>query len=222
MTHRTDRGIRVGSPNEPNKIQAPDLIRRVASRLGLLQPHVLPSLAEQLQAVMVVDDLTLRPAPDRKPFAARFYPASGAGFFPNVFLVNPAANQKLVRMDHARLSSDVTGSTYLGLQVASALPATSANWTAQCVDTDAAGIPLASTCSPVVSRVADAVNYADGGFAPFDHFMTLAFTMNPIDLRGVVIMPGFMLVITHGAAASTLRGSVWFTEEDIPPSSARG
>lgn len=43
---------------EHNLIQAPELLRRLARRLGLRQAHVSPTLNEGVQAVILVDDVT--------------------------------------------------------------------------------------------------------------------------------------------------------------------
>lgn len=49
-------------PAEHNLIQRPELIRDLASRLGLRQAHVTPTLQEGVQAVVLIDDLTRTPS----------------------------------------------------------------------------------------------------------------------------------------------------------------
>lgn len=81
MGLRTWRGRATPPPKPPhppehNLIQRPELIRALANRLGLKQPHVLPAMNEGVQAVVVLDTL---PAPqaDQARIAARGNIAGG-------------------------------------------------------------------------------------------------------------------------------------------------
>lgn len=45
-----------------NVIQAPEIIRRLRNRLGLVQAHITPTLNEGVQAVVLLDDMSREPA----------------------------------------------------------------------------------------------------------------------------------------------------------------
>lgn len=45
-------------PRDPNLIQNPELIRRLATSVGMRTAHITPSLSPTVQAVIVADDLT--------------------------------------------------------------------------------------------------------------------------------------------------------------------
>jgi len=56
-------GERPSHPPEHNLIQQPGILRDIANFLGLRQPHITPALAENIQAVLVIDDLGRRKTP---------------------------------------------------------------------------------------------------------------------------------------------------------------
>lgn len=59
-------GVRPPHPPEHNLIQRPDLLRDLRDYLQLKQMHITPALAENIQAVVVLDDLGRRQVPQRR------------------------------------------------------------------------------------------------------------------------------------------------------------
>jgi hypothetical protein len=79
---------RVRANPEVNIVQNPDIIRRLATGLGVRQAHITPALNEGLQAVVVLEDLSER---ETQKFRKRFMAGFDPGVQPSVPGVNPAA-----------------------------------------------------------------------------------------------------------------------------------
>lgn len=73
-------GARAPHSPEHNLIQRPDILRDIRDFLQLKQMHITPALAENVQAVLVIDDLSRRQVPSRRQrTAASVAPIGGDG-----------------------------------------------------------------------------------------------------------------------------------------------
>jgi hypothetical protein len=102
MGIRTRMSLRQTMPRirpevEQNKVQAPELVRALNTRLGLKQSHTVPTLGTELLPVVVVDDLTqqsVRP----EYWCACFNTVAGSGAgAANWYLFNPPTSRLLVK-----------------------------------------------------------------------------------------------------------------------------
>jgi len=87
---------RVRPEVEGNKVQRPELIRALNTRLGLKQSHTTPTLGSELLPVVVVDDLTqqtVRP----EYWCAQFLGVTALVNQANWYLFNPPNSGLLVR-----------------------------------------------------------------------------------------------------------------------------
>ena len=89
---------------EHNIIQAPELIDRLSRRLGLRQSHITPALAEGVQAVILLEDLTARTHSSLPRFLAGISPPGGATPEKStVIMLNPILSGRIIRLRKLRV-----------------------------------------------------------------------------------------------------------------------
>lgn len=84
---------------EHNIIQSPELLTRLSQRLGLRQAHITPALAEGVQAVVLLEDLTARTGQALPRFLASISPPGGlAAEKSTVIMINPVLSGRIIRL----------------------------------------------------------------------------------------------------------------------------
>ena len=98
--------------SEHNLIQAPELLRRLASRLGMRQMHISPALTEGITPVIIVDDISepgSGPAITRRTLLGQVTSVgNGSTTYGACFLWNPAGGTRVCRV--RRITVGVTAS----------------------------------------------------------------------------------------------------------------
>jgi hypothetical protein len=110
-------GVRAPHPPEHNLIQRPDLLRDVANFFGLRQPHITPALAENVQAVLVLDDLSRRKVPSRKLWTFGLNTTQlgdGVSRIPCFGIWNPDTSATRVHITKARFQLRTATSIFFG------------------------------------------------------------------------------------------------------------
>jgi hypothetical protein len=110
-------GVRAPHPPEHNLIQRPDILRDIANFLGLRQPHITPSLAENIQAVLVLDDLSRRKSPSRNLYTFGLVQTQfgdGVSKIPCFGIYNPADSATRVHITKARFQLRSGTSLFFG------------------------------------------------------------------------------------------------------------
>lgn len=93
---RRDTMPRVRPEPEANKVQKPELLRSMAQRLGMRQMHVAPTVAPEVQPVIVLEDLSRQAQQTKARFAA-FVAVGGTGTpNPTWILFNPPTSGRIV------------------------------------------------------------------------------------------------------------------------------
>jgi len=115
---------------EYNLVQAPELIRRMARRLGIRQQHITPTLNEGVQAIVLLDDMTQQQS-ETQLYAMGTGDGTapdGVSLFSSVGLFNPLGSGIKARVTNIRagyistLNSAILGQLCLG-RPAAGLPA---------------------------------------------------------------------------------------------------
>jgi hypothetical protein len=83
---------------EHNLIQAPELLRRLYQRLGLRQAHIAPTLAQDVQAVVLIDDLRDPGVSRLKHYGGAVQAVTDAVNRPGCVILNPTGSGVLARL----------------------------------------------------------------------------------------------------------------------------
>lgn len=100
FTKRTGALPRERPSPETNVIQAPELLNRLAQRMGIRQAHVSPTLTEGLSPVIIVEDLTQKHAAALPHYFIAGSPPGGDGatLRSTIIFYNPILSGALVRV----------------------------------------------------------------------------------------------------------------------------
>lgn len=105
---------------ELNIIQAPELLQRLRERLGVRQAHFLPALAEGVQAVVILDDMTNKAGKSLHPCMGTGIGVNSDGALrrSSVILYNPAGSGKTLRVKSiSSCALDSGGAGDMGVQL---------------------------------------------------------------------------------------------------------
>jgi hypothetical protein len=113
---------------EHNLIQAPEILKRLADRFGMKQAHILPTLNEGVQAVVILDDVTIRqkPGQQRLAFCATGTTGDALTLATAVGIENPVGSGKVVIIEQVsvtRFGFAVSGSVWAGYIPSATIPA---------------------------------------------------------------------------------------------------
>ena len=108
---------------EYNLIQAPEIIRRLAVKLGIRQAHIAPTLAENVVPVILLDDLTDRDQSDVRRCAGGVSGISAGAFLFNAVLFNPVASGIVAKVSRLFVGLGAADQINVGLSPAINVPA---------------------------------------------------------------------------------------------------
>lgn len=201
-----------GAP-EHNKVQAPELLRRLTRLLGLRQMHVAPSLTEGVTPVVVLGDVSERPS---EHLAERIYGFSvfaitdATNTRAGIYLVNPPGTPVDVELHRLAFYATTTAGAPAPVEVGigSLTPTTSAG-SAPVVPLDQSKLPDLTISVPSFARVQTVVGTTFQGNAQFGRRQTLG-DAHEVNFKRAVFPPNTGLTVATFNPAGAMVFAVMF------------